>query len=122
MGVEPCGCKLLYGQPREIIGRISGQSNYWETPVTGIKHCPRHSESHIVELERRLAADENVERDYREMCGRLHDCVKRHGLGLGGENLDKLVVEALDRYAKENKALREEYWKEQMPRDGEYGR
>lgn len=47
--MEPCGCKLLYGQPREIIGRISGQSNYWETPVTGIKHCPRHSESHTVE-------------------------------------------------------------------------
>lgn len=33
---------------------------------------------------------------YGDMCDRLRECAERHGLGLGGEHVDALVIEALD--------------------------
>ena len=41
-----------------------------------------------------------VEAEYREMCGRLRACVERSDLGLGGENLDELVIAAYEKIRK----------------------
>jgi hypothetical protein len=34
---------------------------------------------------------------YKTMCGRLQECVQKHKLGLGGEQVDELVVAEVDR-------------------------
>lgn len=35
--------------------------------------------------------------EHREMCANLRECKERHGIGLGGERLDVLVIGELDR-------------------------
>lgn len=49
-----------------------------------------------------------IEAEYREVTGRLRECVARHQLGLGGEKLDALVCDALDARTTENAVLRED--------------
>jgi hypothetical protein len=44
--------------------------------------------------------------NYKRVCGRLQGVVQRRGLGLGGEQVDALVVEELERVAEENETLR----------------
>jgi hypothetical protein len=34
---------------------------------------------------------------YKTMCGRLQECVQKHKLGLGGEQVDEVVIAELDR-------------------------
>jgi len=34
---------------------------------------------------------------HREMCERLHECCQKYKLGLGGERIDRLVCEEIDR-------------------------
>lgn len=48
------------------------------------------------ELDREREARQGIETLYREMCLRLRATCERYKLGLGGEQLDVLVSEALD--------------------------
>lgn len=47
------------------------------------------------EIARLTAEFSELEAKYTDMCTRLQDCVQTHKLGLGGEKIDKLVVEAV---------------------------
>lgn len=62
-------------------------------PMDGTQYC---CDTLVVELKLLHSYLGVVER-FGEMCDRLHDAVVRHNLGLGGEHVDDLVVEALDR-------------------------
>lgn len=39
-----------------------------------------------------------AEVELREICARLRACVVKHGLGLGGENVDELVINAYEQH------------------------
>ena len=50
--------------------------------------------SHVAELEKEIKARGEI---YGAMCDRLHACCQKYHLGLGGEHVDRLVVEEVDR-------------------------
>jgi len=50
--------------------------------------------SHVAELEKEIKARGEI---YGAMCDRLHACCQKYKLGLGGEHVDRLVVEEVDR-------------------------
>lgn len=62
-----------------------------------------HSPEKIVEQVKGLREN------YARICGRLQDAVQRHKLGLGGEQIDALVVEALDLNAADVRAWQRVY-------------
>ena len=49
---------------------------------------------HVAELEKEIKARGEI---YGAMCDRLHACCQKYHLGLGGEHVDRLVVEEVDR-------------------------
>lgn len=49
---------------------------------------------------------DSIQNAYNEMCDRLREAVERHDLGLGGERLDVLVVDALDSAQRERDAFK----------------
>jgi len=51
-------------------------------------------EAYVGELEKEIKARGEI---YGAMCDRLHACCQKYHLGLGGEHVDRLVVEEVDR-------------------------
>jgi hypothetical protein len=62
----------------------------------------------VADLAKIAANVEGLRQKYNEMCDRLHKAVDYHNLGLGGEHVDVLVIEALNQSAADCAALRAE--------------
>lgn len=72
----------------------------------------RASRKALEDYEARIRAEHQREvkamnKMFGEVCEPLHDCCQRHKLGLGGEHVQHLVVEEVDRLSAELSSLRD---------------
>lgn len=51
---------------------------------------------YLSHIEAALQQAKGVVISHKEMCGRLRACAERHGLEIGGDYLDQVVIAALD--------------------------
>lgn len=74
------------------------------------EHDPRQTfctcESCVASRKAIIPDDYPVEQELREICTRLRNCVVKHNLGLGGEQLDQLVISAYEKVERELSTLR----------------
>lgn len=92
----PAG-KLTDEQLGEIGAKaIKGCVHWSDINATFARAVREAVENQQAEEIARLSAElDELKAKYSDMCTRLQECVQTHKLGLGGENIDKLVVEAV---------------------------
>lgn len=88
--------KDIIARVKQIEDLLLPHAEHTECPMDGTQDCCDTLVTQL-HLMRQYAA---VVETYGAMCDRLHECVTRHDLGLGGEHVDDLVIEALDQITK----------------------
>jgi hypothetical protein len=69
------------------------QGTDWEGRPEGVA-AREAVEAYVGELEKEIKARGEI---YGAMCERLHGCCQKYHLGLGGEHVDRLIIEEVDR-------------------------
>lgn len=84
---------------KEVLHNVAAKTRLWQIGAAD------REKKQAEEIARLTAEVSELEAKYMGMCTRLQECVQTHKLGLGGEKIDKLVVEAVAYLTAENTAL-----------------
>jgi hypothetical protein len=81
----------------------SDNGQFTHVEIIGWRYAtPEQEESEFADAHEELKA---LKKKYQSVCSRLHASVEKHSLGLGGEHVDSLVCDELDRVKAENASL-----------------